>query len=231
MMPTLQRMTVALVLIVGCSDASKKSPRSAGATSLPQTVTFDAGARPPAPAASSQLVMQAAGYMNMHSAFGAQGSSSNSSVKLTFVSSTDVRVEDTGERQDYVMHEKFGVKEDESKWTNLWEGSWSVQSGKMTLDLKSSTHQCTRHASDYGGPKEPMPCPAIQLEAVVECAEAVIDVEGAQSDNVWMCSSNNPNMGGTSMPWVFGRQRCLERVGGAPMQGGFSYEPCNTVPL
>ena len=213
-------------LVAGCSGSSQSPAPAPKAEQSPLLENVAGPTR--AGDVHEPLMMRATAGMNMHTGFGAQGDHSESYVRIVFVSATEVRVDDAGKRREYVMDNSYGVKEDESTWSDEWTGSWSIQGDEMMLSLESSKRECDRLASDYGGPKLATPCDVIDPKATIECEATKLD--GAEPVDAWMCSSKNTSMGGTSMSWVFGLDSCIERSGGTPHSGKTTYRHCDADP-
>ncbi len=218
--------SIALVFLFGCLVGCAAKPNRISTSSgvyvvqeRPQLPDAEAEARP------TSLVMKSRSHMNMYFPPGATGDSSSSRVRLSFVTATRVRVEDSGLRSQYTANMGGVNASEDVTWTNVWVGSWKRHRGWLTLKLRSKTRRCARHKVDQGRKTQPA-CPAGPARVVVKCRKTTVKLAVGQAALAWKCSAAKPKLGTTPMPWVFGHDRCLTRVEFTNDDWSPRYEAC-----
>ncbi len=125
-----------------------------------------------------------------------------------------------------------------TKWRAVWRGTYAVDKHKLHVELAQEHAVCLLTTSERDGATQYEPtkssCTAGIDRLVLDCEKQSVDAAPSsdapktQPTPVWSCSApagKAPAIG-TSFPWVFGTEQCLERTGGAPRSGPLRYAHC-----
>jgi hypothetical protein len=172
---------------------------------------------------------------NLHADFGAMDRRRESKVVLDLAAGGAARLVDEGEYAEGVLDNRWGRKDELTRWRNVWIGSWSEQEDGMLLELRSAFRECEQSSTDYGGAPATTDCPGVPAAVSLECiADQVMagpdpacSEQDKQAHAVWIChaSAGNPDLGGSPLSWVFGTEACLE-ISGGPLAGPRVYSVC-----
>ena len=195
----------------------------------------------PVPDTAETLTFEVGEAWNRHSDFGADGKRLFSQVSLSLHESGKARIEDDGKLKFSHLDKVYGYESKTTEWRNVWMGRWVLTDDVMVIDLDLSTRECEKITGGLEGEgEEKQECPPIQKKVKLECRTRIITldpllltlagVEAGESDekrDAWVChpKGKGTDMGGTPIPWIFGKDSCIE-AGSGPSAMARSYGPC-----
>jgi hypothetical protein len=187
-----------------------------------------------APARPTTLRLQAAWSWNRHARHGADGARHQSAVAITLEPGGQCAAEDSGSTISTVLYRQQGwFKEEKTTWTTRWKGTWRRTGDRLRLILARRHRACDRIETWRGSAPKHLTCAAAPTQLVLDCTASDVPLVGAPGapparEPVWRCApvGTAAGVGGTPLPWVLGRDRCLRGTGGRPFTGPPKYAPC-----
>ncbi|MFI5300873.1 MAG: hypothetical protein ACHREM_22555, partial [Polyangiales bacterium] len=182
---------------------------------------------------------------NLHwaHAAGAEHANDAGSVTLDLDGDGHARAVDGGKKVGTVLDGER-CTEKSTSWSATWTGTWRrEEGGVLNVDLlRDGSATCALSESDGCGMKPTPPtvtvCSPGSEHLLLRCNEQTLDVAPSIDDlatkptpvPVWTCQSiaARSDAIGTPFPWVFGKERCLERSGGVPRTGPLRYAYCQS---
>lgn len=197
-------------------------------------------ASPPVPGArsatakSTTLRLQAAWAWNRHASHGADGARHDSAVTITLDPGGQCTVLDSGTAVSTVLYRRQGwFKEEKTTWTTRWQGTWRQTGDHLRLVVARRHRDCDRTETWRGSAPKRLTCASAPTQLILDCAASVAPLVVPHGvtparEPVWRCApvGSITDVGGTPVPWVLGRDRCLRGTGGRPFTGPPKYAPC-----
>jgi hypothetical protein len=156
------------------------------------------------------------------------------SVSLSIFADGRCYVTDTGEMIDSVLDGEWH-EQTTTSWNNRLQGKCKLDNGKLELDLvRDGAGTCSktlvrrRGAQRFAATKDKC---VLAERLSLECERRVVESARSSDDRsddleqvqVWDCQPGEAKAGqfvGSAFGWVFGNDRCLERIGGGRRGSG-----------
>lgn len=238
-----------LLLVVGAGVACGASHATVSEVSAPTVSApraaedggvVDASADASAAASHQTLRLRWSQAWNLHWAnqAGAEHANDAGEVTIDLYADGRSRAEDHGKTVSSVLDGE-GYDEKVTEWRTTWLGTWQLANGALGMDLTRDKTRCVRVESERVGAQQARPTTTICSAGVdhleLQCEESHVDASPTLDDlttkptptPTWNCHppGATPNTIGSPFTWVFGKQRCVERIGGTP-SAGFRYAFC-----
>jgi len=170
---------------------------------------------------------------------GAEHTNNRGEVIIELLPDERARVSDGGELQGSSLDgDRF--TETTTVWKTTWEGVRRSIGAKLRFELVRGDSSCKTTVTTRWGATTYRPerkrCSGGRERLVLVCEQTVIKAGAANdlSDKTrptpaWSCDAARPRPGSStesSLPWVLGTERCLERRGGGIFSGPFRYLLC-----
>jgi hypothetical protein len=133
-------------------------------------------------------------------------------------------------------------EETTTTWNSRWQGKCKLVNGKLELELgRDGAGTCTKSVATRRGAQHFAPTKekcVLAERLKLECETNVVESASSKDDlsdklervEVWICGPGEAQNGegvGSPLGWVFGKDRCLQRLGGSrPGSGPLRYATC-----
>jgi hypothetical protein len=169
------------------------------------------------------FVFRVVAHENMHATF--QYSSDDwedAKVVLELAGDGAALVADDGELGESHVDE-WGYSAKKTRWRNRWRGRWSEVGEDAVVELVLEQRAGEVEVTEPGHEPTRTPHPAVSARLRLTCRLGAA-ATGAGMVQAFTCTSAREGTLGTSLPWVFAVDGCLERVGGR--MSGIELRPC-----
>lgn len=154
----------------------------------------------------------------------------NVAIEVEVFSSRRVIVSERGNRAENNLHRTYR-SEDVTKWSQIWQGTWSVDGDTMQLVLTLHNRQCSHEKKWSDAAPQRLPCAAMSPKLTLTCSidqVTLAERSGAAAVRapvpVWSCTPAEPaELADTPSRWVLGKASCVKVVGG---RRGLGYQMC-----
>jgi hypothetical protein len=236
-----------LLQLTACPARSKPTPSASPRMPAPAPALDAPDAEPTAPERPSLLTeqklwMRWSSSWNRHwaGARGADHANHAGTVSLTISATGVCDVSDEGTKVDSVLDGEWH-EQTTTTWSSSWQGACTLDDDKLQVELaRQGAGTCSKTVARRRGTQHFAPATEecvlaerLKLEcetSVVESAKSNDDFSGQlERVPVWSCQldeASEHSVVGSPFGWIFGKDRCLERLGGGPGSGRLRYAAC-----